>query len=78
MPHYLTSGVQRNAVRTHTCEVVDVLDIALVRTFAICRRIARAHRPREALLDRNAWWFDLPSPISETRKVQSFARVTFD
>ena len=57
VPHYLTPGVQRNAVRTHTCEVVDdVLDIALafVRTFAIHRHLRWARRPREALLSRHS------------------------
>ena len=34
------------------CEVVDVLDIALVRTFAIFRHLRWARRPREALLSR--------------------------
>ena len=31
-------------------EVVDVLDIALVRTFAICRHLRWARRPREVKL----------------------------
>jgi hypothetical protein len=33
----------------------------------------RCHTP---VADRNPWWFDLQSRISETRKVQSFGRVT--
>ena len=39
--------------RHRPCGVVDVLDIALVRTFTIRRRIIRARRPNEALLSRH-------------------------
>ena len=34
------------------CEVVDVLDIALVRTFAIYRHLRWARRPKGALRSR--------------------------
>ena len=68
-------ALRHKFVRGLPCPVTVAL--FLLRLLCLAIFFARSARGEVATVrDRNPWWFDLQSRISETRKVQSFGRVT--
>ena len=72
---------------TYICDVLDweiperlhgSVDVVTIGVPCTAYSTANKKKPEESqeatrvLWDRNPWWFDLQSRISETRKVQSF------